>query len=436
MSATLFRGRLLWFDHEPEGAEDISAYNYVEDGGLAVEFGRIAWSGPWAQLPAKWQKVEPVDHRPHLIVPGFIDCHIHFPQGQVVGSYAGSLLEWLNNYTFIEEQKYAEPAHAGRMAGAFLDMLAAYGTTTALVYGSVHRQSVDALLGEALQRDMRMIAGKVMMDRNAPEPLTDTAQSGYDDTKALIADWHGKGRVEVAISPRFALTSTDAQMEAAGTLVREHPDCLMQTHLSENHAEIAAVAELFPWSKDYTDIYDHFGLLGRKSMFGHCIHQSEREIARMSESDSVAVFCPTSNLFLGSGLFSLNKMRSANPHVRHAIATDIGGGTSWSMLRTLDEGYKVLNLQGERYHPLRSFYQATLGNAAAIGMEDRIGKLAAGYEADFIVLDAKSNPAMALRSETISTLSEELFLMQTLGDDRTVAATIVSGVTAHQLPKR
>ncbi|WP_193176693.1 guanine deaminase [Oricola nitratireducens] len=432
-AAQLHRGRLLWFEREPEGADDTEAFHYIEDGAIAVAGGRIAWSGDWSDLPAAYRGRDVVDHRPHLIVPGFIDCHIHFPQGQVVASYAGSLLEWLNTYTFVEEQKYGDPEHSERMAGRFLDMLLAHGTTTAVAYGSVHKGSVDALLGAALKRDMRMVAGKVMMDRNAPEPLTDTPQSGYDDAKALIGQWHGKGRVEVAVTPRFALTSTEAQMEMAGALAQEHPDCLMQTHLSENHREIETVAQLFPWSKDYTDIYDHYGLLGPKSLFGHCIHQNEREIARMSESGSVAVFCPTSNLFLGSGLFSLDKMRSVTPNVRHAIATDIGGGTSWSMLRTLDEGYKVLNLQGQRYHPLRSFFQATLGNAGAIGMSDRIGKLATGYEADFIVLDSKASPAMALRAETVSTLSEELFLMQTMGDDRTVAASIVSGVTVHSL---
>lgn len=433
MSGTgLFRGRLLWFDREPEGPADASAFHFIEDGAIAVEDGWIVWSGDWADLPEALRHHDYTDHRPHLIVPGFIDCHIHFPQGQVVASYAGSLLEWLNTYTFVEEQKFGNPDFAQAMAGRFLGMLLSHGTTTALAYGSVHKGSVDALLGAAVERGMRMVAGKVMMDRNAPPPLTDTPQSGYDDTKALIAEWHGKGRVEVAVTPRFALTSTEAQMEMAGALAREHPDCLVQTHLSENHREIETVAGLFPWSKDYTDVYDHCGLLGPKTLFGHCIHQSPREIDRMSESGSVAVFCPTSNLFLGSGLFSLDKMRSVTPHVRHAIATDIGGGTSWSMLRTLDEGYKVLNLQGQRYHPLRSFYQATLGNAGALGMDDRIGKLEAGYEADFIVLDHASSPAMAMRAETVSTLSEELFLMQTMGDDRTVVATIVSGVTAHR----
>ena len=428
----LFRARLLWFVREPEGGEDTQAFRFIEDGAIAVANGKIAWSGDWADCPAEYRRDDHEDHRPHLIVPGFIDCHIHFPQGQVVASYAGSLLEWLNTYTFVAEQEFADPAHCEAMADRFLAMLLAHGTTTAVAYGSVHRGSADALLGAALKRDMRMVAGKVMMDRNAPEALTDTPQSGYDDTKALIAEWHGRDRVEVAISPRFALTSTEAQMEMAGALAREHPDCLVQTHLSENHREIETVAELFPWSKDYTDIYDHYGLLGPKTLFGHCIHQGPREIARMSESGSVAVFCPTSNLFLGSGLFSLDKMRSATPPVRNAIATDIGGGTNWSMLRTLDEGYKVLNLQGQRYHPLRSFYQATLGNAQAIGMDDRIGRLAAGYDADFIVLDCASNPAMALRAETGLTLSEELFLLQTLGDDRAVVASIVSGVTAHR----
>jgi guanine deaminase len=273
---------------------------------------------------------------------------------------------------------------------------------------------------------MRNAAGKVMMDRNAPPGLLDTAQSGYEDTKALIKKWHGRGRQVYAISPRFAITSTPEQLEASGTLAREYPDCLVQTHLSENHAEIAYACELYPGALDYTDIYARYGLLGPKSLFGHCIHLSDREAGAMAESGSVAVFCPTSNLFLGSGLFDMARLRASN--VRVAVATDIGGGTSYSMLRTLDEAYKVLNLQGQRYHPLRSFYQMTLGNADALSMADKIGTLEVGSEADLVVLDARATSAMALRMETVRTLSEELFLLQTMGDDRTVVETYVAGV--------
>lgn len=431
----IIRGRLLWFSREPSGAEDTAAYSYVEDGALVVEGGHIKWSGGWSDLPDRYSSSDYVDHRPNLITPGFIDCHLHFPQSQVVASYAGSLLEWLNTYTFVEEQKYGDAEFAAAMAGHFLDQLLDHGTTTAVAYCSVHKQSCDALLSAAQSRSMRMLAGKVMMDRNAPDALLDTAQSGYDDTKALLAHWTGRGRVETVISPRFALTSTEAQMEASGALVREHPNAMVQTHLSENHVEIETVMRLYPNRKDYTDVYDHYGLVTERSLFGHSIHLGDRETARLAEAKSVAVFCPTSNLFLGSGFYDHARLESAG--VRHAIATDIGGGTAWSMLRTLDEGYKILNCQGQRYHPLRSFYQVTLGNARAIGKDQQIGSLEAGFEADFVVLDMKATPAMALRAKTIETLSEELFLIQTLGDDRAVAATYVSGVrhtTQRQAP--
>ena len=426
MTVTIFRGRLLDFTDEPMDGETGDGYRYIEDGALAVVDGIIAAQGDYASVMRGFHEAIHIDHRPNLVVAGFIDTHIHFPQMQVVGSYAGALLEWLNKYTFVEEQKFKDVSHAERIARCFFDELANHGTTTAVAYCSVHKESAEAFFAESDRRNMRMAGGKVMMDRNAPPGLLDTAQSGYDDTNALIEKWHGRGRQVYAISPRFAITSTPEQLEAAGALVREHPDCLVQTHLSENHAEIAFTRELYPDALDYTDVYSKYGLLGPKSLFGHCIHLSDREAGAMSESRSVAVFCPTSNLFLGSGLFDMAHLRAAN--VRVAVATDIGGGTSYSMLRTLDEAYKVLNLQGQRYHPLRSFYQMTLGNARALSMEDRIGTLAAGTEADFIVLDARATSAMRLRMETVTTLSEELFLLQTMGDDRAVAQTYVAGV--------
>ena len=285
----LLRGRLLSFLRQPQDLGDAGSYLYREDGGLLIEHGRIAAAGDYAdirrQAPAS---VETIDHRPHLIMPGFIDPHIHFPQMQVVGSYAGNLLEWLNTYTFVEEQRFADPAHAARIAGRFFDELVRYGTTTAVAYCSVHKASADAFFAESLKRNMRMIAGKVMMDRNAPPGLRDTPQSGYDDTRQVIADWNGKGRNHVAITPRFAITSTPGQMEMAGALAREFPDLHIQTHLSENLDEIRFAGELYPDARDYTDIYARYGLLGRKSLFGHCIHLSDREADAMSESGSVA----------------------------------------------------------------------------------------------------------------------------------------------------
>ncbi|MGL4490988.1 MAG: guanine deaminase [Rhizobiaceae bacterium] len=425
MTTTLYRGRVLDFSDEPMDGESSGGFSYREDGAIAVENGMIIANGDYSSLRQQFAAATVVDHRPHLIMPGFIDTHIHFPQVQVTASYAGALLEWLNKYTFVEEQKFRDMSHAECMAKAYFDELVNHGTTTSVAYCSVHKESAEAFFAESARRNMRNAAGKVMMDRNAPPGLLDTAQSGYDDTKALIEKWHGRGRQVYAISPRFAITSTPAQLEASGQLLREHPDCLMQTHLSENKEEIAFTMELYPEAKDYTDVYAKYGLLGRKSLFGHCIHLSEREASAMSESGSVAVFCPTSNLFIGSGLFDMAWLRSAN--VRVAVATDIGGGTSYSMLRTFDEAYKILNLQGQRYHPLRSFYQMTLGNARALSMEDKIGTLRVGTEADFVVLNASATSSMRLRMETVTSLSEELFVLQTMGDDRAIAQTYVAG---------
>ena len=426
----LLRGRLLTFAREPEGPEDTAALTYVEDGALLLDGGTIAAMGTYADLATPGVPV--TDHRPHLILPGFIDPHLHFPQVQVIASWGAQLLDWLNDYTFPEETRFADPAHAAAMATRFFDLLLAHGTTTAVAFCSVHPASSDAFFAEALRRDLRMIGGKVMMDRNAPEGLRDSARTGYDETRAMIARWHGQGRGLAAITPRFAITSTPEQLEAAGALAAEHPDLHIQTHLSENRDEIALTLRLYPQARDYLDVYDRAGLLGPRTLLGHCIHLSPRERARMAETGSVAVFCPTSNLFLGSGLYDDASLRAAG--VTRAIATDIGGGTSYSMLRTLDEGYKILALQGSRLHPFPSFWRITLGNAAALGLEDRIGTLAPGTEADLVVLDARATPAMALRMERATTLAEELFVLQTLGDDRAVIQTYAAGrpVKPHQ----
>jgi guanine deaminase len=430
MTDLLLRGRILTFHDEPMNGEVSQAsFTYLEDGGLLIRDGKIVAMEDYAQLRAsEGRNAEVIDHRPHLIMPGFIDCHIHYPQMQVVGSYAGALMEWLDKYTFVEEQRFGNQGHPEHIASAFFDELIRHGTTTAAAYCSVHKASVNAFFTEAHRRNMRMIAGKVMMDRNAPAGLLDTPQSGYDDSKALIGEWHGKGRQLYAITPRFAPTSTPEQLEMSGALVREFPELHVQTHLCENTAEITFVAELFPWSRDYTQVYEHYGLLGPKTLLGHCIHLTDAEVETIADRKSVTVFCPTSNLFIGSGLFDLARLRASN--IRNAIATDIGGGTSYSMLRTLDEGYKILNIQGQRYHPLRSFYQVTLGNARALSLEGLIGSFVAGAEADCVVLNAGSTPAMRIRMETVETLVEELMLLQTMGDDRAIAEVYVAGVPA------
>lgn len=431
MTQTLLRGRLLSFVRAPRSLTDSESYRYETDGALLMDKGLIVESGPYSEVKAKAEAgVVEIDHRPHLIMPGFIDMHLHFPQMQVIASYAANLLEWLNTYTFPEECRFVENAHARRIATHFYDELIRHGTTTAVAYCSVHKTSADAFFAEALRRDMRMVGGKVMMDRNAPQGLLDTPRMGYDETREIIADWHGKGRNHVAITPRFAITSTPEQMEATQALAREFPDLHIQTHLSENHDEIKFTCELYPEAIDYTDIYARYGLLGDKTLFGHCIHLSEREADAMSEAGAIAVHCPTSNLFLGSGLFPLKALMRRDRPVRIGVATDIGGGSSYSMLRTMDEAYKIQQLLAERLNPLESYYLMTLGNALSLSLADRIGTLDKGTDADVVVLDAAATPAMALKMEVMKTLPEELFLLQTMGDDRAIVETYVAGAAA------
>ncbi len=428
------RGRLLSFLEDPATAGVEASHSYIEDGLLVIAEGRIAQLGEAKALLGELPKGLPVDHYPDdLILPGFIDPHIHYSQTQVIASYGAQLLDWLESYAFVEELKFADPGHAARVAAFFLDELLRNGTTTAAVYCTVHTASVEGFFAESERRNTRMLAGKVLMDRGAPAGLLDTAQSGYDESKALIARWQGRGRQHYAVTPRFAVTSSPEQLKAAGALLREHPEVYLQTHLAENRREIDTVKELFPEAKNYTDVYDRFGLLGPRSLYGHCLHLEEAERRRLSESGSVAVFCPTSNLFIGSGLFDLKAARDSRFPLRAALATDVGGGTSYSLLRTLGEAYKVLQLQDQNLSALEAFYIVTLGNARALGMEGEIGCLAPGHEADLVILDPAATPAMAHRRESIrGDLAEELFLLMTLGDDRAVRATYVAGERLHE----
>ncbi len=423
------RGRLLWFRGAPR---EMPAQVYIEDGALRIEAGVIVDVGEAREVLARSPANTAVDdHRGRLILPGFIDAHIHFPQTRVIGSYGKQLLDWLQNYTFVEEQKFVDRAHSAATARFFLDELVRQGTTTAMVYCTVAPEFAEAFFSEAERRRMRMIAGKVLMDRNAPPGLTDDPQRGYDESKSLLLKWHGRGRLGYAITPRFAITSTPAQLELAGALSREFPDAHVQTHLSENTAEIAWTKELFPQARDYLDVYERAGLVGPRSVFGHCIHLEPREIASLSEHRSVAAFCPTSNLFLGSGLFDEENLWAAG--VRVALATDVGAGTSYSMLQTANEAYKVLQMRRQSWPAAQAFFQMTLGNAQALGLERQIGSLEAGYEADLVVLDSRSTPAMAHRMETIEgDLHEELFVLMTMGDDRAVVETYVAGEPAKR----
>ena len=423
------RGRLLSFLRAPNGVGDAQSYTYIGDGIVLVKDGRIEAVAPAAQLAAELPTEVLVEHFPdQLIMPGFIDPHIHYPQTQVIASYGAQLLEWLEKYTFVEEQKFADPTHAGRNAEFFLDELARNGTTTAVAYCSAHPGSAEALFAAAHQRNVGMIAGNAVMNRNGPPGLLAAARSAIADSRDLIKRWHGKGRQRYAVTPRFAITSTEEQLAELGALLAEFPTVLMQTHLAENLDEIAAVKKLFPDDPSYTAVYERFGLLGPRSLLGHCIHLGKDEIALLRESRSVAVFCPTSNLFIGSGLFDYDGLAAAG--VRIALATDVGGGTSYSMLRTAAEAYKVMQLKGQNLPALCAFDLMTRGNVAALGLENEIGGIVPGAFADLVVLDARATPAMAHRMETVRDLEEELFVLMTLGDDRAVRQTYIAGEPA------
>ena len=423
------RGRLLTFVGSPRGAGDVDSYRYIPDGIILVKHGRIDQVGSTEDLAQRLPAATSIDHYENaLILPGFIDPHIHYPQTQVIASYGAQLLEWLEKYTFVEEQKFADPQHAARNAEFFLDELARNGTTTALVYCSAHPASAEALFTAAQRRGAGMIGGAAIMNRNGPPGLLEPSREAIAASRDLIRRWHGTGRQRYAVTPRFAITSTDEQLAAAGALLEEFPTVLLQTHLAENHNEIATVKQLFPHDPSYTAVYARFGLLGPRSLMGHCIHLDDAEVALLRDTRSVAVFCPTSNLFIGSGLFDYDRLAAAG--VRIALATDVGGGTSYSMLRTAAEAYKVMQLQGQNLSALAAFDLMTRGNAAALGLENEIGSIGPGAFADLVVLDARATPAMAHRMEVARDLEEELFVLMTMGDDRAVRQTYIGGKPA------
>ncbi len=425
-----YRSAILHSLADPAEVGIEASYQYFEDGILLVENGQVLEVGAAADLLPKLQGIEVREYRNALITPGFIDTHIHYPQTGIIASYGEQLLDWLNTYTFPAEGAFADKAHAADVAGIFLKELLRNGTTTALVFGTVHKQSVDAFFEAAQALNLRMIAGKVLMDRHAPDFLTDTPESGYADSKELIERWHGKGRLHYAVTPRFAPTSTDAQLELAGKLFGEYPDLYMHTHLSENKAEIAWVKELFPARKGYLDVYDHHKLTGPRAVFAHGVHLCDDECKRLAETGSALSFCPTSNLFLGSGLFDLEKMEQHG--VRVGLGTDVGGGTSFSQLQSLNEAYKIMQLQGKKLSPLKSLYLATLGGARSLYLDDRIGNFQSGKDADFIVLDYNATPLLSYRMQQARSLEERLFALTILGDDRTVKETFAAGRSVHQ----
>jgi len=424
------RGSILHFLEDPAGQDGAGAFEYHEDGLLIVEDGYIAKVGSAQELLPKLSTTTALtDCSGKLILPGFIDAHVHFVQTDIIGSYGRRLLEWLEQYTFPAERAFADEEHAREVAEFFVAELLRNGTTTALVIGSVHRTSVDAIFAAGLARGMRLIAGKVMMDRNCPDYLKDTAASSYADSLALIERWHGRERMQYAITPRFAPTSTPEQLAGAGRLAREHPDVYVHTHVAENEEEVAWVKQLFPERRSYLDVYDHYGLLRRRSALAHGIWLDDADLARMAVTGAALVHCPTCNLFMGSGLLDLK--RATDTGVRVALGTDVGGGTSFGMLHVLHDAYKVAQLRGHSLSALRAFYLATLGAARALDLDDRIGSFKPGNEADFVVLDLSATPLLARRTATAGSLAERLFLLMTLGDDRTISRTYVMGRLSH-----
>lgn len=428
---TVIRGRFLDIQKTVAQANQIAdQVRYLEDGVLITEQGKIRWFGTWNDAQDHLPINIEIQHYPEqLIIPGMIDTHIHFPQTEMVGAYGEQLLSWLNTYTFPTEIQFKDKAYASEIAKFFVNELLKNGTTTALVFCTVHPESVDALFEAAEQHQMRLIAGKVMMDRHAPKALCDSADSSYDDSKALIEKWHGQGRALYAITPRFAPTSTPEQLERAGQLKAEYPDVYVHTHLSENKDEIAWVKDLFPEQKGYLDVYHHYGLTGNRSVFAHCVHLEDAEWQCMHETDSAIAFCPTSNLFLGSGLFPLNK--TWQQQVKVGLGTDVGAGTSFSLLQTVNEAYKVQQLQGDKLSAYESLYHATLGGAKALDLDDKLGNFNVGKEADFVVLNIKPTALQQLRQSGAKSLEDSLFALFTMGDDRNVEATYIYGQKAY-----
>ena len=419
------RGHLVHFLSDPSlgGSEAVQSFS---DGVLIIEAGRIAACGPYAMLGERYRACDERYHYPdRFIFPGFVDTHTHFAQTDIIASSSPSLLDWLNHYTFPEEARFSDPAHGRAVAEFFIQELLCQGITTASIFATVHPESCEAIFQAADDRAMRIIAGKVLMDQNAPEFLCDTAQGGIEASRALIDRWHGRRRLRYSVTPRFIPTSSEIQLELAAALYHEFPDLHLQSHVAENEDEIAWVKRLYPNSRSYLQVYRDFGLLGPRATYAHCIWFDDDDRRLMATTQTAAAFCPTSNLFLGSGLFDLAAARSYGLTV--GLATDIGGGTSFSMLRTMQEAYKVAQLKGLTMTAEECFYLATLGGAKALGLDSMIGSFDPGKEADVMVINPQATALSRRRMQSTKTLSEQLFVTMMLGDERMVEQTHILG---------
>lgn len=424
-NAKLLLGQTLSFQADPFQTPIEDACRHSRHGAVLIEDGIITAIGEADRLRADHPQAAVTDYGQHLITAGFVDAHVHYPQTAIIASWGKRLIDWLNTYTFPEETRFSDPAYANEIANRYLDLTAANGTTTVASFCTIHPTSVDALFTAAEARNMRIVAGKTCMDRNAPDGLRDTAQSAYDDSRALLEKWHGRGRATYAITPRFSPTSTPEQLEALGALWSENPDCLMQTHLSEQLDEIEWVAGLFPDARDYLDTYEQFGLLGERGLYGHAIHLKPRERDRLREVNAALIHCPTSNTFIGSGLFDMGGLMAAGHRI--GLATDTGGGSSFSMLRTMAAAYEIGQLSGTSLHPAQLYWLATAGSAHALHMGNKIGNLAVGHEADLVVLDLASTAAIAQREAHAEDIWQSLFPTIMMGDDRAIADVWIAG---------
>ncbi|MFH6974577.1 guanine deaminase [Neisseria sp. 23W00296] len=424
---TAIRGAMLSFRKDPFFHDMEDCLVYESDAVVVMENGKIVKAGAADKILPELDGVPVKRYADSLIVPGFIDCHVHYPQTEIIAAYGEQLIEWLNNYTFIAEQGFKNKEHADEVAEVFLREQVRNGVTSSTVYCTVFPQSVDAVFEAAAKYDMRIMAGKVCMDRNAPAALLDTPQRAYDESKALIGRWHGKGRAEYVITPRFVPTSTPEQMEMIGALAQENPDMLIQSHVSENVNEVAWVKELCSEAKDYTDAYARYGLMRRRAIYGHDIHLTDRELGVFNETGASVVYCPTSNFFLGSGCLNVKKLESEQHPVHVGLATDLGAGTSFSILQTMNEAYKAAQMNGTPYSSLHSFYLAGRGTAEALGLAGTIGSIEPGMEADLAVINLKSTPIIEYRMRYAKSLEEVLFIQMTLADDRAIAATYIAG---------
>ena len=421
------RGQTLSFAGDPFTGAPEESLRHESDGLVIIENGVIADVGPADVLLRDHPGVAVRRYADCLLMAGFVDAHVHYPQTEIIAAYGEQLLQWLNRYTFPAEARFADKEHADRMAGVFLDECLRNGITTSSVYCTVHPQSVDSLFEDATRRGMAMVAGKVMMDRNAPEALLETPQQSYDRSAELIERWHGTGRCRSAIPPPFAPTSSPEQLAAAGALWEKHPTALMQTHVSENLDEIAWVRDLYPDCRDYLDVYARHGLLKPGANFGHAIHLSDREVAAMRESGAGISHCPTSNTFIGSGLFPLQDLREGAGPVPLGLGTDVGGGSSFSMFDTMKSAYEIAQLRGHSLHPAKAYYLAGPGGAKLLNLEHKVGNLAPGFDADILVLDLNSRPLVRERMRYAEDFCDVLFLQMILADDRAVHAVYCGG---------